>query len=65
MGGVTIPLVEVSGPDARVNARQVAVEREDYVGNSGGPIVTSVRTERADGSNDCTVFAPVAMAGVS
>lgn len=43
LGGVSIPLVEVQHLDEKVKARQLAVEG-------------AVRTERMDGSNDCTVF---------
>lgn len=54
LGNVAIPLVEVTDPDAKVRARQVAVQRED------GPGVASIRTERLDGSNDVTVLAQTA-----
>ena len=48
MNNVSIPLVEVTDPDAKVKARQVI---------DG----TAVRTERMDGSNDVTVFAQPAV----
>ena len=54
LGGLGIPLVEVASPDSKPKARQVVVEAEDYVEHNNP--VTAVRTERADGSNDCTVF---------
>ena len=54
LNGVSIPLVEVKHLDEKVHARQVVVQRED------GPQVASIRTERSDGSNDCTVFAETA-----
>lgn len=58
--GVTIPLIEVSDPEARPDGRQVVVEREDYLGAENADPMMAVRTERGDGSNDCTVFAPTA-----
>jgi uncharacterized protein YodC (DUF2158 family) len=52
---------------AGTKARHVAVEREDYVNGEtvrvdaeGRPIM-AIRTERADGSNDCHVYAPTAV----
>lgn len=65
LGGMGVPFVEVTSPDADPNGRHVIVEREDYVGDSGADRIASVRTERGDGSNDCTVFAPVAHARVT
>lgn len=70
MGGLTVPMVEV-GPDGlgRHAARHVLVEREDSLNGDTAPTdehgrpIMAVRTERADGSNDCTVYAPTA--GVS
>lgn len=50
LGGVSIPLAEVSDPDDKPDARQVTIGRDD------GPGLASVLTERGDGSNDCTVF---------
>jgi hypothetical protein len=58
LNGANIPLIEVGSPDDKPNGRQVVVAREDYVG-ANSP-VASIRTERGDGSNDCTVFAPMA-----
>jgi hypothetical protein len=60
LGGVNIPLVEVPDLSAKVAARHVEVEREDYQGRSTAGPVAAIRTERADGSNDVTVFAPPA-----
>ena len=60
LGGLNIPLAEVRDPDTRPGARQVPVLAEDYVGNANP--LTSVRTERTDGSNDCTVFPAPAIA---
>ena len=47
-------------------ARHVVKDRDDYVGNElvqtdneGRPVMALV-TERADGSNDCHVYAPTA-----
>lgn len=45
-----VPLIEVQDPDAKVRGRQLIVPSEV------GPGIASVRTERADGSNDVTVF---------
>lgn len=56
----SIPLIEVSSSDAKADGRQLAVEREDYIGKSNAGPIASIRTERADGSNDCTVLAPSA-----
>jgi len=49
-----IPMIEVASPDAIADGRQVIVLRED----DGS--LASIRTERGDGSNDVTVFVPVA-----
>lgn len=59
LGDVTIPLVEVSGPDAAPDGRQVPVMREDYA--AGANPLTAIRTERGDGSNDVTIFAETAV----
>jgi len=56
LGGIGIPLVEVRSHNHNADARQVLVEREDYIGKSSASPVAAVRTERGDGSNDCTVF---------
>jgi len=61
LGGVTVPLVEVRDLDDKVQARQVTVFAEDYVGNALDNKV-AVRTERLDGSNDVTVFPQPAVA---
>lgn len=65
--GLSAPFVEVVGSDLPKHAtRHVVVEREDWVRSElvqtdgeGRPVM-AVRTERADGSNDCHVFAPTA-----
>lgn len=62
LGGLTAPLV-LEGVDCKV----VALEREDYLGGedvrwANGRPVSAVRIERADGSNDCVVYAPTAKA---
>jgi hypothetical protein len=57
---MTMPYVEVSNYDVVADGRQVLVEREDYIGTSNAGRVMAVRTEHADGSNDCTVYAPTA-----
>lgn len=61
--GLTAPMVP-AGSKVKVTA----VEREDYIGNEqvqlspeGRPVMAVV-TEREDGSNDVTVFAPTATA---
>lgn len=65
--GVLAPFVEVHGHELRKHSvRHVVNEREDYVGgelvrtDGEGRPVMSIVTERADGSNDCHVFAPTA-----
>jgi hypothetical protein len=65
LGGVQVPYVEVGGQRSRL----VLVERDDYEGaelglvhTDDGRSITSVRTERYDGSNDTVVFAPTAHA---
>ena len=69
--GLSVPFVEVtSNFGLRKGAvRHVAVERGDYVGQEKGLLydaegraVMAVRTERADGSNDCHVFPAMATA---
>ena len=50
VGGLGIPLIEVRHLDDKPDGRQVIVPRED------NGRVAAVRTERGDGSNDCTVF---------
>lgn len=51
----------------KVVERHVVVERQDYVGDEvgvrfddDGRAITSLRTERPDGSNDSLAFAPTA-----
>lgn len=72
LAGLWTPFVAVHGRElARHSVRHVAVEREDYVaGERGiryadGRAVMAIRVERADGSNDCHVFAPVATAAAA
>jgi hypothetical protein len=67
LAGLLAPFVAVTGAELnRHQQRLVVVDREDYVGNEivrtdgNGRPVMAVRTERADGSNDCHVFAPTA-----
>ena len=55
LNGMNIPLVEVHDVDDDPHARQLVVQHED------GPEIASIRTERADGSNDVTVFAQPAI----
>ena len=56
LGDISIPLVEVADPDEVPKARQVQVQSE-Y-----GYDTASIRTERMDGSNDCTVLPNPAIA---
>ncbi len=60
VGLANVPFVEVTGPDVQPDGRHVLVAREDYDVDRTGSRWAAVRTERGDGSNDCTVFAPVA-----
>lgn len=71
VAGLEVPLVQVlhNGGIRRGEVRHVAVERGDMIGQERGVLVDgkgraiqAVVTERADGSNDCHVFAPVATA---
>lgn len=63
LAGLSVPLAAVGQ-----QARHVLVERGDYAGGEAGlvdvngRIISSVMLERADGSNDCTVLAPVSTA---
>lgn len=69
-GGVMVPFVPArsnEGP-ARGSVRHVVVQRGDYVNgeqglrvDANGRPVMAVVTERADGSNDCTIFAGCAV----
>lgn len=72
--GLSVPLVAVLNGDSLPSgsARHVAVERQDFIGNERGVThddtgraVMAVRTERADGSNDCRIFAPIAQSATS
>ena len=61
MNGLNVPLCEDQSHDSTPDARQVIVEREDYDGPYNHTnTISAVRTERGDGSNDVTVFAPTA-----
>lgn len=73
LGGFTVPMVRVTNNHGlpRSAARLRLVEREDHVNgeqglryHQGRPIM-AVRTDRADGSNDCAVFPGTAVAKVS
>lgn len=68
--GLDVPYTEVPPGKQELRkhaARHVLREREDYIGqevvryHNGRPIMALV-TERADGSNDARVYAPVAQA---
>jgi hypothetical protein len=59
LGGAAIPLVEVHDIDDDPRARQILVPSQVGPGNA------AVRTERMDGSNDCTVFPQPARAILS
>lgn len=63
--GISVPFIE-----ATEKARHVVMDREDYVGSelvqyANGRPVMAVRTERADGSNDCHVYAATAQANAN
>ena len=66
--GLAVALVEVhSNHDDTPKVRHRLIMREDYVGREqgivwgpGGAPISAVHTERADGSHDTHVFAPVA-----
>ncbi len=66
--GVLVPFVPARSNDGipAGTVRHVLVERGDYVGGErgiryhDGRALMAVVTERADGSNDCAVFAPTA-----
>jgi hypothetical protein len=69
--GLSVPLTEVKGNVDTLagEVRHVVVEREDYEGDehglrhdADGRSIQAVRTERADGSNDCHVFPAAAIA---
>jgi hypothetical protein len=63
---MTVPLVEVSHAYAKPDAQNVFVERGDYIGNEVGVgRIMSVVTEHGDGSTDCSIYAPTAVAGIS
>jgi hypothetical protein len=62
LGGLTTPMV-LEGVDCKV----IALEREDYLNGEdvrwvNGRPVSAVNVVRADGSNDCIVYAPTARA---
>lgn len=67
LNGLTAPFAEITGTELDLRTvRHRAVDREDYVGNelvqtdnTGRPVMAVV-TERSDGSNDTTVYAPTA-----
>lgn len=63
--GATIPMVHA---DEVRTARHVPNEREDYLAGDdklvrriGGRPIMNITTEHADGSTDCTVYAPTAL----
>jgi len=70
LGGFSVPLTPVANNHGLQagTVRHVLVVREDAVRQErglrfhGGAPIMAVRTERADGSNDCAVFAPTAAA---
>jgi hypothetical protein len=62
LSGLTAPLVKVKRPDDTPVERHLLIEREDYLGNSiGVGRFMATRTERPDGSFDCTAYAPTAI----
>lgn len=71
MDGLIAPMVEVTTRSGELDLHQVRlvrVDRDDYVGDeivrtdAAGRPAMAVITERADGSNDCHVFAATASA---
>lgn len=72
--GFLAPFVEVHSNAGirRGTVRHLAVERGDYVNgelglrsDGDGRVIMAVRTERADGSNDCHVFPAAATAATN
>ena len=71
--GLSVPFTEIlDGAQGLVkNAQRLRlVAREDYVGGESvvtadGFVPMAVITDRADGSNDCHVYAPMATAGAT
>jgi hypothetical protein len=67
--GLTAPFVQVHGTELKKHStRHVVNVRGDYIGedqgikfDAEGTAIMSINTERADGSNDCHVFAPIAV----
>jgi len=57
---LTVPLAWVKNPTDVPDVVHRVIEREDYIGDSGGQRVMAVRLERADGSYDTNVYAPTA-----
>lgn len=51
--GAGIPLIEVAGPSEEARGRHVPVMGEHA---TAGLVMASIRTEREDGTNDCTIF---------
>jgi hypothetical protein len=70
--GLTAPFVQVRGFELKKHSvRHVVNVRGDYIGedigvklDGEGTAIMSINTERADGSNDCHVFAPIAVGEV-
>jgi len=60
LGGINIPLIETQSSDTTPDGQHVAVEREEYIGDSGADRIAAIRTDHGDGSNDVTVLAPTA-----
>lgn len=60
LGDFVVPLVIVEHPDDRPDARHLMIDREDYLGDSNTGRIMACNTERGDGSNDRTVYAPTA-----
>jgi hypothetical protein len=57
---MSVPLEQVADPDDPTRSRHRAVMSEDYVGDRSP--LTSISTDRPDGSNDLNVY-PAAAAG--
>jgi hypothetical protein len=63
LGGLQVPFAPVLGDELdRRQVRHVPIERGDYLGDENVSPIMAVHTERADGSHDTHVYAPIATA---
>ena len=58
--GLTVPLERTEYPNNEATTRHKLIEREDYIGKSGGHRIMASQLERPDGSYDTNVYAPTA-----